>query len=65
MLSNSWQAVAQIVSTETSPILEFADRATDSEISKWITKKRKDDSSFGIMEGDGGIRLRRCADQMD
>ncbi|KAN0090614.1 hypothetical protein V8E51_019193 [Hyaloscypha variabilis] len=65
MLSNSWQAVAQIVSTETGPILEFADRATDSEISKWITKKRKDDSSFGIMEGDGGIRLRRCADQMD
>jgi hypothetical protein len=61
-LSNSWQATAQIIGPETAPILDFADRATDSEVNEWIKKKGKGDGSFGIMEGDGRIRLRRCAD---
>lgn len=62
LLSNSWQAIAQIVSAETAPILEFANRATDSEVNEWIKKKGKDEISFGIVEGEGGIRLRRCWD---
>jgi hypothetical protein len=62
LLNNSWQAIAQIVSAETSPILEFADKATDSEVSDWIKKKGKEDSSFGIVEAEGRLRLRRCTD---
>ncbi|KAE9367254.1 hypothetical protein N431DRAFT_429924 [Stipitochalara longipes BDJ] len=62
MLNNSWQAIAQLVSPETAPILEFADRATDSEVNNWIKKKEKGGNSFGIMEGDDGMRLRRCTD---
>lgn len=62
LLSNSWQAITQIVSMETAPILEFADRATDSEFSEWIKKRGKDGSSFGITEGESGMRLPRCSD---
>ena len=61
MLSNSWQAIAQMVSPETESILKFADKATDAEVGDWIRKKGKDDDSFRISEDDGGIRMRRCA----
>lgn len=42
LLGNSWQAISQVISDETLPILEHADRMNDEDINRWAKDQSLD-----------------------
>ena len=49
MLGNAWQAVAQVVSEKTLPILHRADGMTDREVLRWIKERPYHTETVGIV----------------
>jgi len=49
MLGNAWQAVAQVVSEKTLPILHRADGMTDKEVVQWINERPYRSETIGIV----------------
>lgn len=53
LLGSSWQAISQVISDETLPILEHADRMNDEDIRRWAKGQSLDAGNYQV------IRCRR------
>ncbi|KID86165.1 hypothetical protein MGU_06598 [Metarhizium guizhouense ARSEF 977] len=49
LLGSSWQAISQVVSEETLPILEHADRMNDEDINRWAKDQSLDPRSHSVI----------------
>ena len=49
MLGNAWQAIAQMVTDETMPLLEQADGMEDKEVADVLRKTGRDKESMGVL----------------
>lgn len=49
LLGNSWQAISQVISDETLPILEHADRMNDEDIRRWAKGQSLDAGNHQVI----------------